>query len=176
MQIFQKNLQDFYLSAYLVQTHSSQLFFVLLLLWLYFIVTVWSSLSKFFQLLHFLFYSSPHFFFCNIRYFAWGVCCPVQSSVSSWMKLELYSYLYRCLHCCCSKIYYKKIKKWTWIDPMQRASPQSLASAIWKSALLLLLFEQSYYKVKGKLMYAFCIFSYCTYVVSFTLYYWVWEK
>ena len=32
VQIFKKNLQVFYLSAYLVQTHSSQLFFVLLLL------------------------------------------------------------------------------------------------------------------------------------------------
>ena len=53
---------------------------------------------------------------------------------------------------------------------MQRASPQSLANAIWKSALLLLLFEQSYYKVKSKLVYTFYIFSYCTYVVSFTLY------
>ena len=32
VQIFKKNLQDFYLSGYLVQTHSSQLFFMLLLL------------------------------------------------------------------------------------------------------------------------------------------------
>ena len=51
---------------------------------------------------------------------------------------------------------------------MQKASPESLASVIWKSVLLFLLFEQSYYKVKGKPVYAFRIFSYCTYVVSFT--------
>ena len=38
---------------------------------------------------------------------------------------------------------------------METASQQSSASAIWKSALLFVLFEQSYYKVKGKFVYAF---------------------
>ena len=33
---------------------------------------------------------------------------------------------------------------------MRRASPQSLARAIWKNALLFLLFEQSYCKVTSK--------------------------
>ena len=41
---------------------------------------------------------------------------------------------------------------------MQRTSPQSLASAIWKSALLFLFFEQCYYKLKGKPWYDFVFF------------------
>ena len=41
---------------------------------------------------------------------------------------------------------------------MQRASPQILASAIWKSTLLFLLFMQSYYNVKVNLCMLFVIF------------------
>ena len=52
----------------------------------------------------------------------------------------------------------KKKKKRTWAGSMQRASPHSLASAIWKSALLFTLFEQSYYKVTSKPCMLLCIF------------------
>ena len=111
LQTFKKSLQALYLSAYPCLHY----YYCYLLIWFrhifaiilcIIIITVIIIFGLIFSVvsLYFFIHCLFFLFLCNIKYSVLGVCCPVQSLFSSWMKLEFHSYLYCCLNCCCSKI------------------------------------------------------------------------